>query len=118
MIKTEFGIINDFDEKNDYTGYHPEKYNCVAIDDDLYINDWWEALLCIDTLNAYSKGVLKPQKALSRWGTTIIPPSSLTYFYDTVVKDRRYKKDDNLVVLASLLDEAIKKQKYVIHYGV
>lgn len=71
MIKTEFGIIDDFDEKSDYTGYNPEKYNCVAIDDDLYISAWWESLSVIDTLNVYDEGVLQPQKALSRWGITL-----------------------------------------------
>ena len=118
MIKAEFGIINDFDEKKDYTGYHPEKYNCVAIDDDLYLNDWWSDLSRIDTLNVYSKGVLQPQKALSRHGITIIPTKSLPDFLDIVVKDKRYKEDANLVALAALIDEAIKEQKYVIHYGV
>ena len=118
MIKAEFGIINDFDEKKDYTGYHPEKYNCVAIDDDLYLNDWWNDLSRIDTLNVYSKGVLQPQKALSRWGITIIPPKSLHDFLDIVVKDKRYKKDANLAALAVLIEEAVKAQKYVIHYGV
>ena len=118
MIKAEFGIINDFDEKKDYTGYHPEKYNCVAIDDDLYLNDWWSNLSSIDTLNVYSKGVLQPQKALSRWGITIISPKSLPDFLDIVVKDKRYKEDANLVALAALIEEAVKAQKYVIHYGV
>ena len=118
MLKAEFGILNDFDEKKDYTGYHPEKYNCVAIDDDLYLNDWWKALSHIETLNVYSKGVLQPQKALSRWGITIIPPKSLPDFLDIVVKDKRYKNDANLVALATLIEEAIKAQKYVIHYGV
>lgn len=33
MVRTEFGIIEDFDEKQNYTGYTPEKYHCVAIDD-------------------------------------------------------------------------------------
>ena len=118
MIKAEFGIINDFNEKKDYTGYYPEKYHCVAIDDDLYLNDWWSDLSRIDTLNVYSKGVLQPQKALSRWGITINPPKSLPNFLDIVAKDKRYKKDANLVALAALIDEAIKAQKYVIHYGV
>lgn len=36
MVKAEFGIISDFNEKKDYTRYSPEKYQCVAIDDDLY----------------------------------------------------------------------------------
>ena len=118
MLKAEFGIINNFNEKKDYTGYHPEKYSCVAIDDDLYLNDWWNDLSRIDTLNVYSKGVLQQQKALSRWGITIIPPKSLTDFLDIVIKDKRYKRDVNLVALADLIEEAIKTQKYVIHYGV
>ena len=118
MIKAYFGIITDYNEKKDYTGYSPEKYNCVAIDDDLYLNDWWNALTEIDTLNVYSKGVLQPQKALSRWGITIIPPNSLPSFLDIVIKDKHYKKDSNLIALAVLIKEAIKAQKYVIHYGV
>ena len=118
MIKAEFGIIENFDEKADYTDYSPKKYHCVAIDDDLYLNDWWEALSRIDTFNVYTKGVLQPQKALSRWGITIIPPKSLPNFLDIVIKDKRYKRDANLVALAALIEEAIKEQKYVIHYGV
>ena len=118
MIKTEFGIVENFNAKEDYTEYSPKKYHCVAIDDDLYLNDWWNALSYIDTFNVYTKGVLQPQKALSRWGITIIPPKSLTDFLDIVIKDKRYKKDANLVALATLIEEAVKAQKYVIHYGV
>lgn len=44
MIATEFGIILELDEKHVYTEYEPEKYGCVAIDDDLYIDDWWDEL--------------------------------------------------------------------------
>ena len=118
MIKTEFGIICDFDENEDYDGYHPEKYNCVAIDDDLYLNDWWEKLKSIDTFNVLSKGVLQPQKALSRWGITIIPPTSLLHFLEIVKNDKRYHEDEYLVALAVLIEKAIKNQKYMIHYGV
>ena len=118
MIKAEFGIIKDFDKKKDYTGYYPEKYNCVAIDDDLYLNDWWQALMQIDTFNVYSKGVLQPQKALSRWGITIIPPKSLPAFLDIVKNDNRCNNDDHLITLVNLIEEAIKMQRYVIHYGV
>lgn len=39
MIKTEFGIIEDIEETEEYS-YNPEKYHCVFIDDDVYINDW------------------------------------------------------------------------------
>ena len=118
MIKTEFGIIENFNEKADYTEYCPKKYHCVAIDDDLYLNDWWSALSLIDTYNVYSKGLLQPQKALSRWGITIIPPSSLPALLDIVLSDKRSKKDKRLIVFAGLLHRAIMENKYVIHYGV
>ena len=118
MIKEEFGIIENFYEKGDYTGYCPKKYHCIAIDDDLYLNDWWEALSRIDTFNVGSKGVLQPQKALSRWGITIIPPSSLPALLEIVLSDRRSKKDKRLIAFAGLLHRAIIENKYVIHYGV
>ena len=118
MIKTEFGIIEHFDKKKDYTGYYPEQYHCVAIDDDLYLNDWWEALSQIDTLNVYKKGVLQPQKALSRWGTTIIPPASLPALFKIVTSDERCKTDKHLMALADLVCQAIRDNKYMIHYGV
>ena len=117
MIKTEFGIIDNFDKNNDYTGYHPDKYHCVAIDDDLYINDWWKALSQLDTFNVYKKGVLQPQKALSRWGITIMPPSSLPVFLDIITSDKRSKKDKHLIALKKLVHQAILDGKYMIHYG-
>ena len=49
MIKAEFGIIDDFNETNDYTGYYPQKYNCIPIDDDKYLTDWWPQLSEIST---------------------------------------------------------------------
>lgn len=118
MIKTEFGIIDNFDAKKNYTGYTPKKYNCVAIDDDLYLNDWWDALSHMDTLNVYDKGVLQPQKALSRWGITIIPPQSLSAFYDIVVSDTRYEHDKRLEALSELIQTAIEQEKHMIHYGI
>ncbi len=118
MIKAEFGIIDDFDANNDYTEYVPEKYNCVAIDDDLYINDWWNALKTIDTFNVYDKGVLQLQRGLSRWGTTIIPPKSLDSLYSIVVADKSFGSDQQLEEFAELIKLAISLNKHMIHYGV
>ena len=118
MIKTQFGIIESFDESGDYTEYAPEKYHCVAIDDDKYLNDWWDFLLEIDTFNVYEAHILQPQKALSRWGITIIPPSSLLKLLNIVVSDKRYRRDKELVAFALLIRQAIEREKYMIHYGV
>lgn len=118
MIKAEFGIIEDFNEKGDYTEYSPERYHCVAIDDDKYLNDWWNALLNMDTFNVYSKHILQPQKALSRWGITIIPPDSLPILLNIVTSDKRYQRDKRLHVFANLVQMAIESEKHMIHYGV
>lgn len=118
MIKTEFGIIENFNENGNYMEYTPEKYHCVAIDDDKYLNDWWNALLRMDTFNVYSERILQPQKALSRWGITIIPPSSLPILLNIVTSDKRYKRDKRLRLLVCLIQMAIEREKYMIHYGV
>lgn len=44
MITAEFGIIPEILTNEIYTNYEPQKYNCIKIDDDLYINDWWPQL--------------------------------------------------------------------------
>ena len=118
MIKTEFGIIENFDPRGDYTLYNPQKYHCVAIDDDAYLNDWWPTLLGMDSLNVYDAHILQPQKALSRWGITVIPPESLPRLLDIVISDCRYAEDPRLVALAQLIRQAIAQKKHMIHYGV
>ena len=46
MIKTEFGIIEDIRETQEYS-YDPKKYQCVCIDDDVYIDEWWNKLVVV-----------------------------------------------------------------------
>ena len=115
MIKTEFGIIDEIDYKKDYGVYEPEKYDCVYIDDDLYINDWWERLT---TMKTYFHSMDRPAFALARWGVTLIPPESLPIFQDIVITDKRIYTDNRLVDLSNKIQEAIEKNKFMIHFGV
>lgn len=115
MIKTEFGIIDEIVFSKDYGVYEPEKYNCVYIDDDIYINDWWAQLT---TMKTYFHNMDRPGFALARWGVTLIPPESLLIFQDIVITDKRIKTDNHLVALANKIQEAIDKNKYMIHFGV
>ena len=114
MIKTEFGIIDVFQPNQKYTTHEPEKYHCVAIDDE-YIDDWWERLLMMRT---YNMSLKQPQWALSRWGITLIPPESLPALLEIIAEDNRIYWDDSLVELADLVWQAITENKYMIHYGV
>ncbi len=114
MIKTEFGIIYDFNPEKEYSDYEPEKYNCVSIDDE-YINDWWEQLLRIPT---YNMSIKQPQNALSRWGVTLIPPESLPLLLQVVESDPRIQKDGMLAALAEQIRKAMIEHKYMIHFGI
>lgn len=115
MIKAEFGMIDEIDPKKDYSAYEPQNYHCIAIDDDLYLNDWWPKLLLMQT---YFHSLDHPSQALARHGVTLIPPQSLPAFQEIVLSDRRINQDDQLVDLALKIQAAIDNQKFMIHYGV
>ena len=111
----EFGIINEFEKDKDYSSkYEPQKYNCIAINDDI-LNDWWNELTLIKT---YFHSYSIPNFALAMWGVTLIPPESLETFYNIVSTDRRSKSSKELTDLWILLRKAISENKYIIHYGV
>lgn len=115
MIKAEFGIVDEIDYSKDYSLYEPEKYNCIYIDDDIYINDWWERLI---SMKVYFHCMDRPAFGLARWGVTLIPPESLPVLQDIVISDKRIYTDNHLVGLANKIQEAIEKNKFIIHYGV
>lgn len=111
----QFGIIDEFKEDKDYSSkYEPQKYNCIAVDDDI-LNDWWDELILI---KIYFHSYSRPSFALARCGVTIIPPESLEAFYNIVSTDRRSKTSKELIDLIALLKRAISENKYIIHYGV
>ena len=114
MIKTEFGIIEDIIKTQNFS-YTPEKYQCVCIDDDIYIDDWWDKLVLLKT---YFHSLERPEFGLARWGITLIPPESLPGFQDIVLSDRRINEDIHLRELADKIQEAINRGKFMIHFGI
>ena len=115
MIKIEFGIIDEIEPQKDYSKYEPEKYHCVCIDNDAYIDVWWDQL---QKMPSFSICLSKPGVALDRWGVTIIPPESLWILKDIVCNDSRIKTDSHLVDLVNVILRAIEENKYMIHFGV
>ncbi len=114
MIKTEFGVIEDIGETKEYS-YDPEKYQCVYIDDDIYIDDWWDKLVLLKT---YFHSLDRPELGLARWGITIIPPDSLPGFQEIVLADKRINEDVHLRELADKIQDAISRNKFMIHFGI
>lgn len=114
MIKTEFGIIEDIGEMQEYS-YAPEKYQCVCIDDNIYIDGWWDKLVLLKT---YFHSLDRPEFGLARWGITLIPPESLPGFQEIVLSDRRINEDIHLRELADKIQDAISRNKLMIHFGI
>lgn len=110
----EFGIIDIFDRQKDYSSYEPQKYNCISVDDDI-INDLAKPLSIMRT---YFHSFNRPEYGLAYWGITLIPPESLSLFYEVVISSRYFNKPVELNNLATLIIKAIEDRKYMIHYGV
>jgi len=115
MIKTGFGIIDEIDMNKDYSEYEPQKYNCIFIDEDAYLNDWWPQLCGMKT---FFHNMDRSETALARYGVTIIPPESLPVFLGIVSGDSRINSDEHLSELARVIQKAIESGKHMIHFGV
>lgn len=110
----DFGIVEDVSALPKEISYEPEKYGCVWIDDD-YLEDWWPGL---EGIPAFFHTLDRPERGLARYGITLIPPKSLPALEEILLSDRRIQTDEQLVELSRLIRGAIRRGKYMIHYGV
>lgn len=111
----DFGIVEDAAALPREIRYEPERYGCVWIDDEPYLDDWWSRLALIPT---FFHTPDRPGYGLARYGITLIPPESLPALEEIVLGDDRIRTDEQLVELSRVLREAIQRKKYVIHFGV
>lgn len=110
----EFRILDDFDKQKDYIEYESQEYHCICVDDDI-INCLLEQLSIMKT---YFHSFHRPEYGLSNCGITIIPTTSLSLFYDVVTSSMYFAKYAELQELASIIIQAIKGNKYIIHFGI
>ncbi|GEN83348.1 hypothetical protein SLU01_16600 [Sporosarcina luteola] len=110
----EFGLIDEIGNQNNFEGYTPRKYNCISVDDDL-INSLYESLSIMKT---FFHSLDRPEYGLAYCGITIIPPESLSLFFDIVTSSIFFKESSELAELASKIKQATDEKKYIIHYGV
>lgn len=109
MACHEFAILEEAHAKGKrFDEYAPHVYNCISVDDEhieavvLKLND---IEFCWHSTDVKGKG-------LAYCGITLIPPLSLYPFYDTI------KNESNLSELAKLTANAIKDNKWMIHFGL
>ena len=110
----EFGIIDKFDNQKDYSSYEPQKYNCISVDDDIINN----LIKPLSVMKSYSHSLNRPGNGLNHWGITLLPPESLSLFYEVITSSIFFKESAELNKLAIIIIKTIEEKKYMIHYGV
>lgn len=110
----DFGIVEDASALPAEIEYEPERYGCVWIDDG-YLDDWQPRL---EEIPVFFHTLDRPERGLARYGITLIPPASLPALEEIVLSDRRIRTDEQLVELSRVIREAIRREKFVIHFGV
>lgn len=114
----EFGIVACIEKDKEYNHYEPEKYDCIIVDgdflDELRSKDFGKKMLQLDT---FAHNTNFPYKSLVYFGITLIPPNSHAYFLKIVREANDDYKSEELENLMKKIDEAIKKNKWMIHFG-
>jgi len=110
----EFGIIDDCSSKKDYSGYTPQKYNCISVDDDIIQSLHHD----LSIMKTFFHSLDRPEYGLAYCGITLIPHESLTIFYDAVTSSSCFKQSVELSELAAEIIQAKEQKKYMIHYGI
>lgn len=109
MAKHEFGIMTDDPRPGKrYDRYEPWKYSCISVDD----NDLESAAKKLNSIDFYWHTLSVKGKGLAYCGIALVPPCSLKAFIDVIADN------SELFELKKLLEEALGKNKWVIHYGL
>lgn len=114
----QFGIIDCIEEYIE-DKYEPEKYNCISIDgeliDEIYYKGFGDKMKKLET---FAHNLNRPYKDLAYYGTTLIPPTSLKHFLNIINEENINCESEEFKKLISIINEAIKEEKYIIHYGI
>ena len=109
MPKHEFGLMSESPRPGArFDKYEPEKYRCIAVDDD----DIEAVGAELQALSCYWHTLTRPEKGLAHFGITIIPPTSLPAFEDIVAKAPQ------LAELRELIVTARREGRWIIHFGI
>ena len=72
----------------------------------------------MNTLKTFAHNTNRPYKNLSYFGITLIPPSYQQQFFNIVREANDDYQSEQLEKLIKKIDQAIKEDKWMIHFGV
>lgn len=109
MAKHEFGIMKSDPVKGcRYDEYVPQKYDCISVDDECVERVAAELI----ALKCYAHTLDAPIDGLAYCGITLIPPEAIEQFISLI------ENQAEMTDLRKLLREALKKNRFVIHFGL
>ena len=96
----------------------PEKYNCISVNDDILENLIMKYDEELKKVKTYFQVTSQPGYGLDYCGITIIPPNSLQQFYNIITNANSYYQSQELKLLIEKISDALRENKYLIHYGI
>lgn len=118
MAKHDFGILDHFEEDKWYQEYEPEKYNCISVGMDVMDEVFATYREEIGTIKAFACVSTQPINGLDEWSVNLMPPQSLEAFYNIIVQANSVLHSEELIMLIDKIQEAIRNNKYLIHFGI
>lgn len=116
----EFFLIDYEDIPHDKGCYRELMYGKEVIE--VHDNAVRRNKLFFEGFNSFKVSFKNPSEGIDYLGITIIPTTSIKDFMQNVVKARKKNRNldlqiqlDNLIVLC---EQAIKENKYIIHFGL
>lgn len=105
----EFGIMAEDPLHGErYDSYEPWEYNAISVHDDFI-----EPLMPhLNEIDMFWHTVDVPGKGLAYCGITLIPPTALPQVLEII------RSVPELKPLSELVECAIKKQRYIMHFGL
>ena len=91
-----------------YDSFEPDKYGCITADDEC-LSPLLERLTGV---KCFWHTVDRPGFGLAYYGITLIPPESSGEIAELI------QQAPGLTGLVSLLSEAHRENKYIIHFGI
>ena len=111
MANHEFGIMqNQPMNKERFDEYEPNKYHCIAIDD----NFIEPILIHLQNVPCYWHTLQVPARGIAYHGITLIPPESM----DRLIQILSLEDKLEYTHLISLANQAKQENKYLIHFGI
>lgn len=109
MAKHEFALMDHIPQSGArYDTYEPMQYHCISVDDRHIEGRLWDFLI----LPTYAHTVDVPWEGLCYCGITLIPPHTAREMRWMICTEPAFAD------LVTMLDEADRRGKWIIHFGL